>query len=176
MLTGHTSIVVANIRLATSWVLMPERAVKAYEPEAGRLWQLHFWTGTVVLGAWYLPSYRLEHRGGCIHRFQPAVTNIVATITLSVSLVPYKIVWPLWAVSNWNTYALDSFITTRFISGMRTSKPLERFSILIVPRFAFLLSSLGHGYITAAAIVLRQCHCVNFITTDVVFVVDRHAS
>ena len=110
-------------------------------------------------------------------RFSLMVTNIdanlVATITLSVSLVPYKIVLTVLSCPNWNTYALDSFITTRNISDMNVkTKVREIFNIDSTTWFAFLLSKFRHGYITAVAIVAEVRKPLVTITTDNLVVVD----
>ena len=110
-------------------------------------------------------------------RFSLMVTNIdanlVATITLSVSLVPYKIVLTVLSCPNWNTYALDSFITTRNISDMNVkTKVREIFNIDSTAWFAFLLSKFSHGYITAVAIVAEVRKPLVTITTDNLVVVD----
>ena len=100
-------------------------------------------------------------------------TNLVATITLSVSLVPYKIVLTVLSCPNWNTYALDSFITTRNISDMNVKTEVrEVFNIDSTAWFAFLLSKFSHGYITAVAIVTEVRKPLITITTDNLVVVD----
>ena len=100
-------------------------------------------------------------------------TNLVATITLSVSLVPYKIILAVLSCPNWNTYALDSFITTRNISDMNVeTKVREIFNIDSTAWFAFLLSKFSHGYITAIAIVAEIRKPFITITTDNLVIVD----
>ena len=100
-------------------------------------------------------------------------TNLVATITLSVSLVPYKIVLTVLSCPNWNTYALDSFITTRNISDMNVKTEVrEVFNIDSTAWFAFLLSKFSHGYITAVAIVTEVRKPLVTITTDNLVIVD----
>ena len=100
-------------------------------------------------------------------------TNLVATIILSASLVPYKIVLTVLSCPNWNTYALDSFITTRNISDMNVkTKVREIFNIDSTAWFAFLLSKFRHGYITAVAIVAEVRKPLVTITTDNLVVVD----
>ena len=99
--------------------------------------------------------------------------NLVATITLSVSLVPYKIVLAVLSCPNWNTYALDSFITTRNIGDMNVeTKVREIFNIDSTAWFAFLLSKFRHGYITAIAIVAEIRKPLITITTDNLVIVD----
>ena len=100
-------------------------------------------------------------------------TNLVATITLSVGLVPYKIILTVLSCPNWNTYALDSFITTRNISDMNIeTKVREIFNIDSATWFAFLLSKFCHGYITAVAIVAEVRKPFITITTDNLVIVD----
>ena len=100
-------------------------------------------------------------------------TNLVATITLSVSLVPYKIVLTVLSCPNWNTYALDSFVTTRNISDMNVKTEVrEVFNIDSTAWFAFLLSKFSHGNITAVAIVAEVRKPLVTITTDNFVVVD----
>ena len=100
-------------------------------------------------------------------------TNLVATITLSVGLVPYKIILAVFGCPNWNTYALDSLITTRNISDMNVkTKVREIFNIDSTTWFAFLLSKFRHGYITAVAIVAEVRKPLVTITTDNLVVVD----
>ena len=100
-------------------------------------------------------------------------TNLVATITLSVSLVPYKIVLTVLSCPNWNTYALDSFITTRNISDMNVeTKVREIFNIDSTAWFAFLLSKFSHCYITTVAIVAEVRKPLVTITTDNLIVID----
>ena len=100
-------------------------------------------------------------------------TNLVATITLSVSLVPYKIVLTVLSCPNWNTYALDSFVTTRNISDMNVKTEVrEVFNIDSTAWFAFLLSKFSHGYITAVAIVTEVRKPLVTITTDNLVIVD----
>ena len=100
-------------------------------------------------------------------------TNLVATITLSVSLVPYKIILAVLSCPYWNTYALDSFISTRNISDMNIETEVrEIFNIDSTTWFAFLLSKFRHGYITAVAIVAEVRKPLVTITTDNLVVVD----
>ena len=100
-------------------------------------------------------------------------TNLVATITLSVSLVPYKIVLAVLSCPNWNTYALDSLVTTRNISDMNIETEVrEVFNIDSTAWFAFLLSKFSHGYITAVAIVAEVRKPFITITTDNLVIVD----
>ena len=100
-------------------------------------------------------------------------TNLVATITLSASLVPYKIVLAVFSCPNWNTYALDSLVTTRNISDMNVKTEVrEVFNIDSTAWFAFLLSKFSHGYITAVAIVAEVRKPLVTITTDNLVVVD----
>ena len=99
--------------------------------------------------------------------------NLVATITLSVSLMPYKVVLAVLSCPNWNTYALDSFITTRNISDMNVETEVrEIFNIDSTTWFAFLLSQFRHGYITAVAIVAEVRKPLVTITTDNLVIVD----
>ena len=99
--------------------------------------------------------------------------NLVATITLSVSLVPYKVVLAVLSCPNWNTYTLDSLVTTRNISDMNVeTKVREIFNIDSTAWFAFLLSKFSHGYITAIAIVAEIRKPLITITTDNLVVVD----
>ena len=100
-------------------------------------------------------------------------TNLVATITLSVSLVPYQIVLAVLSCPNWNTYALNSLVTTRNISNMNVeTKVREVFNIDSTAWFAFLLNKFRHGYITAVAIVAEVRKPLVTITTDNLVVVD----
>ena len=99
--------------------------------------------------------------------------NLVATITLSVSLVPYKIILAVLSCPYWNTYALDSFISTRNISDMNIETEVrEIFNIDSTTWFAFLLSKFRHGYITAVAIVAEVRKPLVTITTDNLIVID----
>ena len=99
--------------------------------------------------------------------------NLVATITLSVSLVPYKIVLAVFSCPYWNTYALDSLVTTSNISDMNVkTKVREIFNIDSTAWFAFLLSKFSHGYITAVAIVAEVRKPFITITTDNLVIVD----
>ena len=100
-------------------------------------------------------------------------TNLVATITLSASLVPYKVVLAVFSCPNWNTYALNSLVTTRNISDMNVKTEVrEVFNIDSTAWFAFLLSKFSHGYITAVAIVAEVRKPLVTITTDNLVVVD----
>ena len=100
-------------------------------------------------------------------------TNLVATITLSVGLVPYKIILAVLSCPYWNTHTLDSFITTRNISDMNIETEVrEIFNIDSTAWFAFLLSEFCHGYITAVAIVTEVRKPLITITTDNLVVVD----
>ena len=100
-------------------------------------------------------------------------TNLVATITLSVGLVPYKIILAVLSRPNWNTYALDSLITTRNISDMNVeTKVREIFNIDSTAWFAFLLSKFSHCYITTVAIVAEVRKPLVTITTDNLIVID----
>ena len=100
-------------------------------------------------------------------------TNLVATITLSVSLVPYQIVLAVFSCPNWNTDALDSLVATRNIGDMNIkTKVREIFNIDSTAWFAFLLSEFCHGYITAVAIVAEVRKPFITITTDNLVVVD----
>ena len=100
-------------------------------------------------------------------------TNLVATITLSVSLVPYKIILAVLSCPYWNTYALDSLITTRNISDMNIETKVRKiFNIDSTAWFAFLLSEFCHGYITSIAIVAEVRKPFITITTDNLVVVD----
>ena len=100
-------------------------------------------------------------------------TNLVATITLSVSLVPYKIILAVLSCPYWNTYALDSLVATRNISNMNVeTKIREIFNIDSTAWFAFLLSKSSHGYITAVAIVAEVRKPFITITTDNLVIVD----
>ena len=100
-------------------------------------------------------------------------TNLVATITLSASLVPYKVVLAVFSCPNWNTYALNSLVTTRNISDMNVKTEVrEVFNIDSTAWFAFLLSKFSHGYITAVAIVTKVRKPLITITTDNLVVVD----
>ena len=99
--------------------------------------------------------------------------NLVATITLSVSLVPYKIILAVLSCPYWNTYALDSLVATRNIGDMNVeTKVREIFNIDSTAWFAFLLSQFRHGYITAVAIVAEVRKPLITITTDNLVVVD----
>ena len=100
-------------------------------------------------------------------------TNLVATITLSVGLVPYKIVLAVFSCPNWNTHTLDSLVTTRNIGYMNIkTKVREIFNIDSTAWFAFLLSKFSHGYITAVAIVAEVRKPLITITTNNLVVVD----
>ena len=100
-------------------------------------------------------------------------TNLVATITLSVSLVPYQIVLAVLSCPNWNTHALDSLVATRNIGDMNIkTKVREIFNIDSTAWFAFLLSKFRHGYITAVAIVAEVRKPLITITTDNLVIVD----
>ena len=100
-------------------------------------------------------------------------TNLVATITLSVSLVPYKVVLAVFSCPNWNTYALNSLVTTRNISDMNVKTEVrEVFNIDSTAWFAFLLSKFSHGYITSVAIVAEVRKPFITITTDNLVIVD----
>ena len=100
-------------------------------------------------------------------------TNLVATITLSVSLVPYQIVLAVFNCPNWNTDALDSLVATRNIGDMNIkTKVREIFNIDSTAWFAFLLSKFRHGYITAVAIVAEVRKPLITITTDNLVIVD----
>ena len=100
-------------------------------------------------------------------------TNPVATITLSASLVPYKVVLAVFSCPNWNTYALNSLVTTRNISDMNIETEVrEILNIDSTTWFAFLLSKFRHGYITAVAIVAEVRKPLVTITTDNLVVVD----
>ena len=100
-------------------------------------------------------------------------TNLVATITLSVSLVPYQIVLAVLSCPNWNTHALDSLVATRNIGDMNIkTKVREIFNIDSTAWFAFLLSKFCHSYITAVAIVAEVRKPLITITTDNLVVVD----
>ena len=100
-------------------------------------------------------------------------TNLVATITLSASLVPYKVVLAVFGCPNWNTHTLDSLVSTRNISDMNVeTKVREIFNINSATWFAFLLSKFCHSYITAVAIVAEIRKPLITITTDNLVVVD----
>ena len=100
-------------------------------------------------------------------------TNLVATITLSVGLVPYKVVLAVFSCPNWNTYALNSLVTTRNIGDMNIeTKVREVFNIDSATWFAFLLSKFCHSYITAVAIVAEVRKPLVTITTDNLVVVN----
>ena len=100
-------------------------------------------------------------------------TNLVATITLSVGLVPYKIILAVLSCPYWNTHTLDSLVTTRNISDMNIeTKVREVFNIDSATWFAFLLSKFCHSYITAVAIVAKVRKPLITITTDNLVVVD----
>ena len=99
--------------------------------------------------------------------------NLVATITLSVSFVPYKIILAVFSCPNWNTHTLDSLVTTRNISDMNVeTKVREVFNTDSATWFAFLLSKFCHSYITAVAIVAEVRKPLVTITTDNLVVVD----
>ena len=99
--------------------------------------------------------------------------NLVATITLSVSLVPYKIILAVLSCPYWNTYSLNSLVTTRNISDMNVeTKVREIFNIDSTTWFAFLLSQFSHGYITSIAIVAEVRKPLITITTDNLVIVD----
>ena len=99
--------------------------------------------------------------------------NLVATITLSVGLVPYKIILAVFSCPNWNTHTLDSLVTTRNISDMNVeTKVREVFNTDSATWFAFLLSKFCHNYITAVAIVAEVRKPLVTITTDNLVVVD----
>ena len=100
-------------------------------------------------------------------------TNLVATITLSASLVPYKVVLAVFSCPNWNTYALNSLVTTRNISDMNVKTEVrEVFNIDSTAWFAFLLSKFSHCYITTVAIVAEVRKPLVTITTDNLIVID----
>ena len=100
-------------------------------------------------------------------------TNLIATITLSASLVPYKIILTIFGCPNWNTHALDSLVTTRNISDMNVeTKVREVFNTDSATWFAFLLSKFCHNYITAVAIVAEVRKPLITITTDNLVVVN----
>ena len=100
-------------------------------------------------------------------------TNLVATITLSASLMPYKVVLAVFSCPNWNTHTLDSLVTTRNIGDMNIeTKVREVFNIDSATWFAFLLSKFRHGYITAVAIVAEVRKPLITITTDNLVVVN----
>ena len=104
-------------------------------------------------------------------------TNPVATITLSASLVPYKVVLAVFSCPNWNTYALNSLVTTRNISDMNVKTEVrEVFNIDSTAWFAFLLSKFSHCYITTVAIVAEVRKPLVTITTDNLIVIDWHTS
>ena len=99
--------------------------------------------------------------------------NLVATITLSVSLVPYKIILAVLSCPNRNTYTLNSFVPTRNISNMNVETEVrEIFNIDSTTWFAFLLSKFSHSYITAVATVAEVRKPLITITTDNLVVVD----
>ena len=99
--------------------------------------------------------------------------NLVATITLSASLVPYKIILAVFSCPNWNTYALDGLVTTRNIGDMNIeTKVREIFNVNSTTWFAFLLSNFCHSYITAVAIVAEVRKPLVTITTDNLVIVD----
>ena len=99
--------------------------------------------------------------------------NLVATITLSVSLVPYKVVLAVFGCPYWNTYTLDSLITTRNIRDMNIETEVrEVFNIDSATWFTFLLSKFCHSYITAVAIVTEVRKPLVTITTDNLVIVD----
>ena len=100
-------------------------------------------------------------------------TNLVATITLSASLVPYKVVLAVFSCPNWNTYALNSLVTTRNISDMNVKTEVrEVFNIDSTAWFAFLLSKFSHSYITSVTIVAEVRKPFITITTDNLVIVD----
>ena len=100
-------------------------------------------------------------------------TNLVATITLSVSFVPYKIILTIFGCPNWNTHALDSLVTTRNIGDMNIeTKVREIFNIDSATWFAFLLSKFSQGNITAVAIVAEVRKPLVTIATDNLVVVN----
>ena len=100
-------------------------------------------------------------------------TNLIATITLSASLVPYKVVLAVLSCPYWNTYALNSLVSTRNISNMNIeTKVREVFNIDSTDWFAFLLSKFSHGYITTVAIVTEVRKPFITITTDNLIVID----
>ena len=100
-------------------------------------------------------------------------TNLVATITLSVSLVPYKIILTVLSCPNWNTDALDSLVATRNISDMNIkTKVREIFNIDSTAWFAFLLSKFCHSYITAVTIKAEVRKPLITITTDNLVIVN----
>ena len=100
-------------------------------------------------------------------------TNLVATITLSVSLVPYQIVLAVLSCPNWNTDALDSLVATRNISDMNIkTKVREIFNIDSTAWFAFLLSKFCHSYITAVTIKAEVRKPLITITTDNLVIVN----
>ena len=100
-------------------------------------------------------------------------TNLVATITLSVGLVPYKVVLAILSCPYWNTHALDSLVTTRNIGDMNVeTKIREIFNSDSTAWSAFSLSKFSHGYITAVTIVAEVRKPLITITTDNLVVVD----
>ena len=100
-------------------------------------------------------------------------TNLVATITLSVGLVPYKVVLAVFGCPYWNTYTLDSLVTTRNIGDMNIETEVrEVFNIDSATWFAFLLSKFCHSYITAVAIVAEVRKPLITITADNLVVVN----
>ena len=100
-------------------------------------------------------------------------TNLIATISLSASLVPYKIILAVFGCPNWNTYTLDSLVTTRNISDMNVeTKVREIFNIDSATWFDLLLSKFSHGNITAVAIVAEVRKPLITITTDNLVVVN----
>ena len=100
-------------------------------------------------------------------------TNLVATITLSVSLVPYQIVLAVLSCPNWNTHALDSLVATRNIGDMNIkTKVREIFNIDSTAWFAFLLSKFCHSYITAVTIKAEVRKPLITITTDNLVIVN----
>ena len=99
--------------------------------------------------------------------------NLVATITLSVSFVPYKIILAVFSCPNWNTHTLDSLVSTRNISDMNVeTKVREIFNIDSATWFAFLLSKFSHGNITAVAIVAEVRKPLITIIADNLVVID----
>ena len=181
----HTSIVVTNI-----WIGYQRLSLNARTSSKG-VWT---WSWKVVAGCilnwnscasasdtYHLTVLNIVKMDNVFACFRLMVTNIdtnlVATITLSVSLVPYQIVLAVLSCPNWNTDALDSLVATRNIGDMNIkTKVREIFNIDSTAWFAFLLSKFSHGYITSVAIVAEIRKPLVTITTDNLVIVDWHAS
>ena len=181
----HTWIIVANIRVGY------QRLSLNSSTSSKGIWT---WSWKIMAGCilnwnscasasdtYHLTVLNIVEMDNIFARFSLMVTNIdanlVATITLSVGLVPYKIILAVLSCPYWNTHTLDSLVTTRNISDMNVKTEVrEVLNIDSTAWFAFLLSEFCHGYITAVAIVAEVRKPLVTITTDNLVVVDWHAS